>query len=68
MRPPSGKLNSEMLSLDALDKMWTFGPAQMVIGQFLQSFKDFPPPAKIGPGGIEKALEAIQAGSRGAGK
>ena len=51
-----------------IDKMWTFGPAQMVIGQFLQSFKDFPPPAKIGPGGIEKALEAIQAGSRGAGK
>ena len=28
------------------DKIWTFGPAQMVIGQFLQSFKDFPPPAK----------------------
>ena len=50
------------------DKLWAFGPAQMVIGEFLQSFKDFPPPAKIGAGGIEKALEMIQAGAKGAGK
>ena len=50
-----------------VDKLWAFGPAQMAIGQFLGSFKDFPPPAKIGPGGIEKALEMIQAGAKGAG-
>jgi arylsulfatase len=49
-------------------KMWTFAPAQVVIGQFLMSFKDFPPPPKHGPGSIEKALERIEAGAQGAGK
>ena len=50
------------------DKMWTFGPAQMVIGQFLMSFKDFPPPPKHGPGSIEKALEMIESGAVGGAK
>jgi arylsulfatase A-like enzyme len=44
-----------------IDKLWAFGPSQMVIGQFLQSFGEYPPPAKAGVGGLEKALEMIQA-------
>jgi hypothetical protein len=40
----------------------------MVIGQFLMSFKDFPPPAKHGLGSLEKALDMIQSGAQGGGK
>ena len=35
--------------------------------QFLQSFGEYPPPAKAGVGGIEKALEVIQARANAAG-
>ena len=50
------------------DKLWAFVPAQVVVGQFLQSFQEFPPSQKSGSFGIGKALEAIQAGSQGGGK
>ena len=50
------------------DKLWAFMPAQVIVGQFLQSFKEFPPSQKPGSFGIDKALEAIQAASQGGGK
>ena len=50
------------------DKLWAFVPAQVVVGQFLQSFKDFPPSQKSGSFGIGQALEAIQAGAKGGGR
>jgi arylsulfatase A-like enzyme len=50
------------------DKLWAFMPAQVVVGRFLQSFKEFPPSQKSGSFGIDQALEAIQAGSQGGGR
>jgi arylsulfatase A-like enzyme len=50
------------------DKGYTFLPAQGIVGQFLQSFQQFPPSQTPGSFGIGKALEAIQKASQGGGK
>jgi hypothetical protein len=44
------------------DKLWAFMPARVVVGQFLQSFKEFPPSQKSGSFGIDQALQALQSG------
>ena len=49
-------------------KGWAFLPAQGIVGQFLQSFQEFPPSQKPGSFGIGKALEAIQVASQSGGK
>jgi arylsulfatase A-like enzyme len=49
------------------DKLWTLIPSGAVVGQFLESFKEFPPSQVSGTTGVERALQAIQAGSKGAG-
>jgi arylsulfatase len=49
-------------------KLWVFMPAQLVVGQFLQSFQEYPPSQKSGTLGVAKALEALQSGKAGAGK
>jgi arylsulfatase len=49
-------------------KLWAFMPAQMIVGQFLQSFKEYPPSQKSGTFGVSQALEALQAGASGSGK
>ena len=46
------------------DKLWAFMPAQAIVGQFLQSFREFPPSQKSGSFGIDQALEAIQSGGK----
>jgi arylsulfatase A-like enzyme len=46
------------------DKGWAFLPAQAIVAQFLQSFKEFPPSQTPGSFGLGKALEAIQAGAQ----
>jgi hypothetical protein len=51
-----------------MDKGWAFLPAQGIVGQFLQSFQQFPPSQTPGSFGIGKALEAIQKASQGGGK
>ena len=61
--------SESMMYMDFMSaKGWVFLPAQAIVGQFLQSFKEFPPSQKSGSFGIDQALEAIQAGSQGAGK
>jgi arylsulfatase len=49
------------------DKLWTLIPSGAIVGQFLESFKEFPPSQVSGTTGVERALQAIQAGSKGAG-
>jgi arylsulfatase A-like enzyme len=49
------------------DKLWTLIPSAAIVGQFLQTFKEYPPSQVSGTFGVEKALRAIEAGSRGAG-
>jgi arylsulfatase A-like enzyme len=50
------------------EKLWTLIPSSAVVGQFLQTFKEYPPSQASGTFGIEKALRMIEAGSSGGGK
>ncbi len=50
------------------DKIWTLIPSGAIVGQFLATFKEFPPSQESAATvGVEKALQAIQAGSKGGG-
>jgi hypothetical protein len=50
------------------EKLWTLVPANALAGQFLETFKEYPPSQASGTFGIEQALKMIQAGTTGAGK
>jgi len=50
------------------DQLWTLMPASAVVGQFLQTFKEYPPSQVSGSFGIEQALRALESGARGGGK
>jgi len=39
--------------------MWLFVPAQQYVGQFLQTFKEFPP-VSGGSLGVDKVLQSLQ--------
>jgi arylsulfatase A-like enzyme len=42
------------------DKLWTLMPAQAIVGQFLQSFRDFPQRQKSASFNVEKILERME--------
>jgi arylsulfatase len=42
-------------------------PAQQFVGQFLGTFKEFPPSQKPGSFSIDRALDALQTGTQGSG-
>jgi len=42
-------------------------PAVGIVGQFLQTFKEYPPSQVSGSLSVEKALQMLSAGSRGGG-
>ena len=42
------------------DKLWVMVPAQAVVGQFLQTFKDFPQRQKSATANIQRVLEEMQ--------
>ncbi|MDH3643189.1 MAG: arylsulfatase [Gammaproteobacteria bacterium] len=47
------------------DQMWLFVPAQAFVGEFLATFKEFPPSQAVGSLSVEKVLQALQTqGSR----
>jgi arylsulfatase len=50
------------------DKLWTLVPSAAIVGQFLQTFREYPPSQTSGTFGIEKALQMIEAGASGGGK
>ena len=50
------------------DKLWLFVPAQTVVGQFIESFKEYPPSQKSGSFCVDQVLEAIQTGAAGQSK
>jgi arylsulfatase A-like enzyme len=50
------------------DKLWTLVPAQALAGQFIQSFKEYPPSQRVGSMNLDQVMEALQAGAAGAGK
>ena len=41
------------------DKLWTFVPAQMIVGQFLQTFHEFPPSQKSGSFSVDQVLDQL---------
>jgi hypothetical protein len=43
------------------DKLWTFVPAQAVVGKFLQTFKEFPPSQKSGSFSVDQVLDQLTA-------
>ncbi len=52
----------------AADKLAAFVPAQVVVGQFLETFKEYPPSQKSGSFGVDQVLQALQTGAAGTGK
>jgi len=44
------------------DNLWVMVPAQMIVGQFLQTFRDFPPRAKPGSFNLDQVLREMQEG------
>jgi hypothetical protein len=45
------------------DKLWTFVPAQAIVGQFIQTFQEFPPSQKSGSFGVDQLLEQLTSGA-----
>jgi arylsulfatase A-like enzyme len=50
------------------EKLWTMVPAVTLVGQFLETFKEYPPSQRGGTLSIERALEMVQSGASGGGK
>jgi arylsulfatase len=50
------------------EKLWAMIPAISIVGQFLQTFKEYPPSQSSGSFGVEDALRALEAGTSGGGK
>jgi hypothetical protein len=42
------------------DKLWAFVPAQTIVGQFIQTFKEFPPSQKSGSFSVDQVLQQLQ--------
>ena len=49
----------------AVEHLFVVVPAQQFVGQFLQTFKDYPPRQKPGSFSIDSALEAMQRAAGG---
>jgi hypothetical protein len=49
------------------DKLWTLIPAQVIVADFLKSFKDYPPSQKSGSFDVGQFLESLQTGAAGMG-
>jgi arylsulfatase len=47
----------------ASDKLWTFVPAQQIVGEFLATFKEFPPSQKSGSFSVDQVLQQLNAGA-----
>jgi len=51
---------SQMYFRWGADKLWTFVPAQAIVGQFLATFKEFPPSQKSGSFSVDQVLQQLQ--------
>jgi arylsulfatase len=47
-----------------VEHLFVMVPAQEFVGKFLATFKEFPPSQKPGSFSIDRALEALQAGTQ----
>jgi len=46
-----------------IDRLFLLVPAQQYVGQFLASFKEFPPSQKVGSFSLDQVLEELSAAS-----
>ena len=47
-----------------MDRMFVIAPAGAYVGQWLQSFREFPPRQKPGSFNLDRVMEAVTAGSK----
>jgi arylsulfatase A-like enzyme len=47
----------------ASDKLWTFVPAQKIVGEFLATFKEYPPSQKSGSFSVDQVLQQLSDGA-----
>ena len=45
-----------------IDRVFLLVPAQQYVGQFLATFKEFPPSQKVGSFSLDQVLETLQQG------
>jgi arylsulfatase A-like enzyme len=50
------------------DQLWTLVPSVAIVGQFLETFKEYPPSQVSGSNSVTRFLEAITRGVSGSGK
>lgn len=50
------------------DKPWTLVPAMVIVGQCVETFKEYPPSQASGSFGIDQALRMLEAGASGGDK
>lgn len=50
------------------DKLWTLVPAQAIAGQFIQSFKEYPPSQRSASMNLDQVMEQLQTGVSGGGR
>ena len=62
---PLEKAKDESIGYDywAADHMFVFAPAAAYIGQWMQSFKEFPPRQKPGSFNLDRVMEAVTKGT-----
>ncbi len=47
-----------------MDRMFMVAPAGAVVGEWLQSFRDFPPRQKPGSFNLDRVMESVRAGAQ----
>jgi len=62
---PFERAEHESIGYDAwwVDHMFVFAPAGAYVGQWLQSFREFPPRQKPGSFNLDRVMEAIEKGA-----
>jgi len=54
---------SDMYRAWQAEKLWTLVPAQAIVAQFIQTFKEFPPSQKSGTFTLDQVMDALQSGA-----
>ena len=49
-----------------IDRIFVLVPAQQYVGQFLATFKEFPPSQKVGSFSLDQVLDKLQDADQGA--
>jgi len=59
--PLSKRRNRSFYTAWYAEKLWTLIPSQAIVGQFLQTFRDFPQRQKSAAFNFEQVLQKMQA-------